>query len=81
MYAAVVNETVLCCAVCWAGQGLALLMDLEDVWTRGQTTGKYLFGFLFVFLEADNKSALVWLENHVAQENRACWVGSVLGLA
>lgn len=74
-----VYETVLCCAVCWAGQDLAMLMDLEDVWTRGHTSG--LFGFLFVLLEADNKSALVWLENHVAQVDGGCWVGSVLGLA
>ena len=35
IYATVVYETVLCCAVCWAGQDLAMLMDLEDVWTRG----------------------------------------------
>ena len=41
----------------------------------------YLDFCLFVFLEADNKSALVWLENHVDQEDRGCWVGSVLGLA
>lgn len=76
-----VYETLLCCAVCWAGQDLAMLVDLEDVWTRGHNQWAIWIFFLFVFLEADNKSALVWLENHVAQEDRGCWVGSVLGLA
>ena len=76
--------TRLCFAVLCAGLDKAL--PCSWIWKMFGLEGKqqensYLDFCLFVFLEADNKSALVWLENHVAQENGACWVGSVLGLS
>lgn len=71
----------LCFAVLCAG--LDKTLPCSWIWKmfglEGTTNG--LFGFLFVLLEADNKSALVWLENHVAQVDGGCWVGLVLGLA
>ena len=51
-----IHVAVLCCALCWVGEDLVLLVDLEDVWTRGHNQWAV---WLFVCSDTDSKSFLV----------------------